>query len=80
MILKLHEMVAIAMAESWDVCVAHMLMITRVIGEVIAQGAASGEFEVADLQTASRYTRRHKHKCPLVLPFELGSKKRLNNR
>jgi AcrR family transcriptional regulator len=50
---KLHEMVAIAMEESWDVCVAHMLMITRVIGEVIAQGAASGEFEVADLQTAS---------------------------
>ena len=45
-------MVAIAMEESWDVCVAHMLMITRVIGEVIAQGAASGEFEVADLQTA----------------------------
>ena len=41
---KLHEMVAIAMEESWDVCVAHMLMITRVIGEVIAQGAASGEF------------------------------------
>jgi AcrR family transcriptional regulator len=38
---KLHEMVAIAMEESWDVCVAHMLMITRVIGEVIAQGAAS---------------------------------------
>ena len=50
---KLHEMVAIAMEESWDVCVAHMLMITRGIGEVIAQGAASGEFEVADLQTAS---------------------------
>jgi AcrR family transcriptional regulator len=50
---KLHEMVAIAMEESWDVCVAHMLMITSVIGEVIAQGAAAGEFEVADLQTAS---------------------------
>jgi len=48
--------VAIAMEESWDVCVAHMLMITRVIGEVIAQGAASGEFEVADLQTASMCT------------------------
>jgi hypothetical protein len=28
-------------------------MITSFIGEVIAQGAASGEFEVADLQTAS---------------------------
>ena len=53
---KLHEMVAIAMEESWDVCVAHMLMITRVIGEVITQGAASGEFKVADLQTASMCT------------------------
>ena len=31
----------------WDVCVAHMEMITGTIGEVIAQGAASGEFEVA---------------------------------
>ena len=69
---KLHEMVA-------DVCVAHMLTITRVIGEAIAKGAASGEFEVADLQTASRYTKRHKHKCPLVPPFEAWFQKRLNN-
>ena len=50
---KLHEMVAIAMEESWDVCVAHMELITVTIGEVIAQGAASGEFEVADLPLAS---------------------------
>ena len=50
---KLHEMVAIAMEEDWDVCVAHMECITRVIGEVIAQGAASGEFEAPDLQLAS---------------------------
>jgi hypothetical protein len=50
---KLHEMVEIAMQEDWDVCVAHMQMITTVIGEVIAQGAASREFEVADLPLAS---------------------------
>ncbi|MCA6125950.1 TetR family transcriptional regulator [Bradyrhizobium sp. WSM 1704] len=50
---KLHEMVEIAMQEDWDVCVAHMELIARIIGEVIAQGAASGEFEVKDLQTAS---------------------------
>src|SRR6266550_3726195 len=50
---KLHEMVEIAMQEDWDVCVAHMQMITTVIAEVIAQGAASGEFEVADLPLAS---------------------------
>ena len=50
---KLHEMVEIAMQEDWDVCVAHMLLITETIGAVIAQGAASGEFEVADLQLAA---------------------------
>src|SRR5215475_15442243 len=50
---KLHEMVAIAMEESWDVCVAHMLMITRVIGEVIAQGAASREFRATDVPLAA---------------------------
>jgi hypothetical protein len=41
------------MEEDWDVCVAHMQLITEIIGSVIAQGAASGEFEVADLQLAA---------------------------
>lgn len=50
---KLHEMVAIAMEEDWEVCVAHMELITGTLGEVIAQGVASGEFEAADLPLAS---------------------------
>jgi AcrR family transcriptional regulator len=50
---KLHEMVAIAMEESWEVCVAHMELITQTIGSVIAQGVATGEFEVADPQQAA---------------------------
>jgi AcrR family transcriptional regulator len=50
---KLHEMVEIAMEEDWEVCVAHMQLITETIGSVIAQGAASGEFDVADLPLAS---------------------------
>ena len=50
---KLHEMVEIAMQEDWDVCVAHMECIAGVIGQVIAQGTASGEFEAPDLQLAS---------------------------
>jgi AcrR family transcriptional regulator len=50
---KLHEMVEIAMEESWDVCVAHMELITRTIGSVVAQGVAAGEFEVVDLQAAA---------------------------
>src|SRR5450432_3421994 len=50
---KLHEMVEVAMEESWDVCVAHMEVITRTIGDVIARGVASGEFWAPDLQTAA---------------------------
>jgi AcrR family transcriptional regulator len=50
---KLHEMVEIAMEESWDVCVAHMERITETIGGVIAQGAATGEFEVNDIPLAA---------------------------
>src|ERR1700732_1229849 len=46
---KLHEMVAVAMEESWEVCVAHIQTITESIGVVIAQGMASGEFEKTDV-------------------------------
>ena len=46
---KLHEMVEVAMEESWEVCVAHMQPITEAIGAVIAQGIASGEFEETDV-------------------------------
>jgi AcrR family transcriptional regulator len=50
---KLHEMVEIAMEESWEVCVAHMERITQTIGSVIAEGAASGEFEAPDVPLAA---------------------------
>ncbi|OAF01780.1 TetR family transcriptional regulator [Bradyrhizobium centrolobii] len=50
---KLHEMVEIAMQEDWDVCVAHMECIASFMGQMIAQGVASGEFEAPDLQLAS---------------------------
>ncbi|MCP4616333.1 MAG: TetR/AcrR family transcriptional regulator [Bradyrhizobium sp.] len=53
---KLHEMVAIAMEEDWDVCVAHIECITGMIGEVLAQGVATGEFEAPDLPTAALCT------------------------
>jgi AcrR family transcriptional regulator len=46
---KLHEMVEIAMEESWEVCLAHMQTIVEAIGGVVAQGAASGEFDAADV-------------------------------
>ena len=41
------------MEESWEVCVAHMERITETIGSVIAEGVASGEFEVADVPLAA---------------------------
>jgi AcrR family transcriptional regulator len=50
---KLHEMVAIAMEESWDVCLAHMECITGLIGQVVADGAASGEFQAPDVPLAA---------------------------
>jgi len=50
---KLHEMVEIAMEESWEVCMAHMQCITETIAGVIAQGMASGEFVAGDLPTAA---------------------------
>jgi AcrR family transcriptional regulator len=50
---KLHEMVEIAMEESWEVCVAHIQTVTETIGGVIAQGVASGEFKVADIPLAA---------------------------
>jgi hypothetical protein len=53
---KMHEMVEIAMQESWNVCVAHMEDIATTIGEVIGQGVASGEFEAPDVPLAALCT------------------------
>src|SRR4030088_1873980 len=53
---KMHEMVAIAMEEDWDVCVTHIECCTGIIGQVIADGAASGEFEAPDLPLAALCT------------------------
>ena len=50
---KLHEMVSIAMEESWDVCLAHMEFLTEVIGEIIADGEETGEFHAPDLRLAA---------------------------
>ena len=50
---KLHEMVEIAMQESWGVCAAHMQIITENVAGVVAQGVASGEFETRDVPTAA---------------------------
>ena len=43
------------MEESWEVCVAHMQTITESTAAVIAQGAASGEFEAPDVPLAAMW-------------------------
>ncbi|MCG6207557.1 TetR/AcrR family transcriptional regulator [Rhodopseudomonas sp. HC1] len=53
---KLHEMVAIAMEENWDVCVLHMQQIVGAISQVMSQGAASGEFDAPDIAVAAGCT------------------------
>jgi len=53
---KLHDMVAIAMEESWDVCKAHVERITSIIAIVIADGAATGEFHAPDVEQAAMCT------------------------
>lgn len=51
---KIHEMVAIAMEESWEVCDAHIQRIVMAIGAVIADGAKAGVFNVTDVELAAK--------------------------
>ena len=51
---KIHEMVAIAMEESWDACDAHIQRIVMAIGAVIADGTKSGAFNVKDIELAAK--------------------------
>src|SRR3974390_969734 len=50
---KMHEMVAVAMEEDWEVCRAHMECVIGAIARVVADGVASGEFDVADVTLAA---------------------------
>ena len=50
---KMHEMVAVAMEENWDVCKAHMYCLIEEIAAVITSGVASGEFRVPDVGIAA---------------------------
>lgn len=51
---KIHEMVAIAMEESWEVCDSHIQRIVMAIAAVIADGARSGAFNVTDVELAAK--------------------------
>ena len=51
---KLHEMVALAMEESWDICDAHIARLGEVVGKVIAEGVAAGQFKPCDLELTAK--------------------------
>src|SRR6267142_1434182 len=53
---KMHDMVAVAMEENWEVCKSHMECVTGIIAAVIADGVASGEFSVPDVGLAALCT------------------------
>lgn len=47
---KLHEMVALAMEESWDICDAHIARLGAMVGGVIAEGVERGQFKSCDVE------------------------------
>jgi AcrR family transcriptional regulator len=47
---KLHEMVAFAMEENWDICDAHVARLGESVGRVIAEGVAAGQFKPCDIE------------------------------
>jgi AcrR family transcriptional regulator len=51
---KLHEMVAMAMEESWDICDAHIARLGGMVGQVLAEGVAAGQFTPCDLEVTAR--------------------------
>jgi AcrR family transcriptional regulator len=50
---KMHEMVAAAMEEDWQVCQPHMQCMCGIIAKVIEDGVAGGEFTVSDVEGAA---------------------------
>jgi len=51
---KLHEMVAMAMEEAWDICDAHIARLGEMVGGVIAEGVVAGEFKPCDLEVTAK--------------------------
>ena len=53
---KMHEMIAIAMEENWNVRKAHIECIIGITASLIADGGASGEFHISDVAVAALCT------------------------
>jgi AcrR family transcriptional regulator len=52
--LRMHEMVASAMTESWEVVASHIERVDAIYRRIVADGVAKGEFSVADIDVATR--------------------------
>jgi AcrR family transcriptional regulator len=51
---RMHDMVAVAMTESWEVVSNHIERVDTIYRRIIADGVASGEFSVDDVEVATR--------------------------
>ncbi len=51
---KMHEMIAVALDESWGMVLAHIVVIEELMTRICADGIASGEFKVMDATAAAR--------------------------
>ena len=54
---RLHEMVEVAMTESWNIVHGHIERITAIYRGVVADGVAAGEFAVGDIDVAAGCVR-----------------------
>jgi len=53
---KIHQMVAMAIEENWQVCTAHFERITGIVAKVIDDGARTGAFAAPDVALAAMST------------------------
>ncbi|GEP05384.1 TetR family transcriptional regulator [Methylobacterium oxalidis] len=51
---RMHDMVEVAMAESWEVIHAHIGRVEELLVTLVAEGARNGEFRVSDPRAAAR--------------------------
>jgi AcrR family transcriptional regulator len=51
---KLHEMVALAMEENWDICDAHIGRLGEMVGRVIGEGVAAGQLKPCDVEMTAK--------------------------
>lgn len=54
---KMHEMIAVALDEAWDMVVAHIAVIDTHIARICAEGIATGEFREMDPLAAARFVK-----------------------